>query len=409
MMHFKRILTLAIVSTYMLILPASADEISILRDQMQVMQAEMQAMRIEMASLKGLEPSQLIKGPQVFRTKLPVQGIELGGEVEIEIVDTEDDVATGEPEQHMQIDKVRLELEVQINEDMRFEADIDFADGGVDLDEYYFIFQNLPLNSTLQVGLDDRFFKGPRGTERYPLAANAFWRDEELGLLWEAEVNDVYIAFSLSQGLELDTRDIGEDDSTGDAYALIHDDSRGAAYNGFHEFSGGLGYEFDLGEAGQLEILAWGLISKLSNADKAFLTTSLNNYSSTDDDQTRIGLNFEYSIGSLGLAGQFIDARDGDFDRYAWYLQPTFDFTLPVDWKYGTEQQLLFRYGQLMIDNDATFNLPGTWDREEYTFALITQIAENMKLKTEYTIAEEETGARDINNNELMLQLEYQF
>jgi len=40
---------------------------------------------------------------------------------------------------------------------------------------------------------------------------------------------------------------------------------------------------------------------------------------------------------------------------------------------------------------------------------LITELAKNVKLKTEYYINDEKTGGRDVDNNELLVQLEFKF
>ena len=132
-------------------------------------------------------------------------------------------------------------------------------------------------------------------------------------------------------------------------------------------------------------------------------------YTSNDDDQYRIGTNFNYILGNFNFLTQYINAEDGDLDRYAWFVQPSYKVKLPWDWKYCKAHDLLVRYGQYRVDTTTAFSKPCTWDREELTFAVITDIVKNIQLKTEYSINDEDTGNGDVNNNELLMQLKVKF
>lgn len=50
-----------------------------------------------------------------------------------------------------------------------------------------------------------------------------------------------------------------------------------------------------------------------------------------------------------------------------------------------------------------------TWDREQHIVALITDVYKNIKLKTEYFMNEEKTGASRLANNEFLTHLEIKF
>ena len=69
----------------------------------------------------------------------------------------------------------------------------------------------------------------------------------------------------------------------------------------------------------------------------------------------------------------------------------------------------LIRYGRLNTDWTKSFSKPCSWDREMLIIALITELAKNVKLKTEYYINDEKIGGREINNDEVLVQLELKF
>lgn len=422
-----------VIFTLLMIKTTYADEFSELKEQMKAMQERMEIMqktinRLEaeraltkesvqtrqmeemQRKIENLETQASIsdEGQKTADLENIFHKIEWHGEVEWEFVDTMKDDSTGEAEPHFQLDKVRLEPEIQITEDIRFEADLDFDGSSAEADEFYFIFENLPFNSTMQIGKDDRFFKADKMTERYPLAGNAFWKDEEIGFLLETEHEPFYAALSWSQGLELDFKDVGEDD-TSDVYSLMQDDTRRSSFNGVKEVSIGVGIEKDIEDLGKIDVLVWGLYNQLSAADISFLKTNLNSYSVDTHDQYRAGVNVEYEIDHFSFVSQYIDAKDGQLERYAWFVQPSYKFELPFGWKYANDHRLLFRYGKLVVDSPKTFDKPVSWDRKELTFAVITDITKNFRLKTEYTIDEEKTGAGDVDNNEFVAQLEYEF
>jgi len=391
--------------------PSYADEISELKAQMKLMQKQMQAMQAKIEALETQAPqlAEATEGPKYLISKELLDKFELGGTVEMEFVNTQSDISTGESEPYLNFDKVCLQPAIQITEDIRVEAALDIEEGGANLDEAYFIFSNLPFNSTVQIGKDDRFFKAGIYTERYPLASNAFWRDEETGILIKTEYEPFYGALSWGNGLELAFVSPGKDASNGDAYDLMQDDGKSSDYTGMKQVAGGLGFKQELGKLGKIDILGWGLRSELSSDDISFLQTNLSDYTSSDDDQYRFGINASYDFADLNLTGQYVDAEDGELDRSAWFIQPSYKFELPFDWKYCKEHRFLLRYGELDVDNTAAFTRPATWDREELTVGLISDITKNLIAKLEYTWDDETTGNGDVNNDELVMRLEYAF
>jgi hypothetical protein len=172
----------------------------------------------------------------------------------------------------------------------------------------------------------------------------------------------------------------------------------------------GLGIEMELGMAGKLDVQGFYYHGELSEADTKFLNKNLSGYDSDKDDQYRYGVNVDYTFQNFNLFFQYIKAGDGDLDRYAWYLQPSYDLHLPWGWNYFSSHTFLLRYGRLNLqDIEPVFSDSLTWDRQEITLAMISEIFNNLKLKAEYTIDDEDTGNGEVNNNELLIQLEMKF
>ncbi|MBU0649524.1 YbaB/EbfC family nucleoid-associated protein, partial [Patescibacteria group bacterium] len=394
---------LFIACIFYLVPAAQADEVSEVKEQMKAMQEQMKAMQKKIEALEAQAPEAAVAGPRFAQSMEMVEGFKLGGEAAMFFTDIQKDGSTNEPEPHFGLDKICLLPAIQITEDISVEAALDIEEGGANLDELYFIFENMPLDSSLTVGKDDRFFKTKRFTERYPFAGTAFWRDEEIGILWETESDPFYTALSWSQGLELNTGNFNQDGS----YDIMQDDGKNSNHGGIRQVSAGLGFAKELGESAKIDILGWGLYSKLSSADITFLKSNLTAYTSNDDNQQRLGANLTYEIGNFNIVTQYIDAEDGKLDRKAWFIQPSCKVELPVDWKYCKDNRFLVRYGELKVDNTESTGSTCTWDRTELTLAILTDIANSLVLKTEYTIDDEETGAGDVNNNELLIWLEY--
>jgi hypothetical protein len=251
------------------------------------------------------------------------------------------------------------------------------------------------------------FLKPDIKTERYPLAATAFWRQEETGIFLKSRFySPFYLNLSYCNGLELDDKKTGEDNS----YKIIGVDKRNKDFSDQMELGLGLGADLYSGKFGMLDVLGFYFSGDLSDADIAFLNKKVSGYNSTESALYRYGINLDYSIEEFNLFLQFIRAEDGALNRYAWYIQPSCKFNLPWDWRYFNSHTLLVRYGRLhLMDIDEVFGDPLTWDRDELTLAFIPEIYKNIKLKAEYTINTEETGNGKIDNNEFLIQLELGF
>lgn len=134
--------------------------------------------------------------------------LRLGGKLEINFVDTENEEdpifggPTDNPDPHLLFDRLRLEPVIDVGRGLEVAGQIDLVpeDGSSLLKEGYASYRFRAdefwediwwLRSSVQIGLDDRFIHiGPaaRVTESYPLIGSAFWREEEIGIIWEARL-----------------------------------------------------------------------------------------------------------------------------------------------------------------------------------------------------------------------------
>ncbi len=408
---------------------ARGDELSDLKKHLEVLQRQIEEQarqmgqmqrRIEELEAQGAariqspeEVAERITATEEKLEKPPKGGLlslkdarfEIGGELELEFVNTQDDTSISEPEPHFQLDKFVLSPRIHLADNVALNADIEMTQSDITVCVATLNFSDLVFDSELKIGLDSRFIAASRKTEAYPLIGNAFWRDEEIGVTWSMERKPFYGVLSVSQGLELDTKAVGEDNS----YRMLQDNTLLGSYGGVKEVGVGLGVVKELGRGGAVDVLGFGYFNELSDADIAFLKSNLSSYNSNEERQCRTGLNLKYDLGNFNFFTQYITARDGDLSRYGWYVQPSYKVTLPVGWKYFKTHDLLVRYGRYNVNTPKAFSLPATWDREELLFAVITDVMQNVKLKTEYSINDEKTGNGAVRNDELLMQLEVSF
>ncbi|MDD4294125.1 MAG: hypothetical protein PHP69_01265 [Candidatus Omnitrophica bacterium] len=330
---------------------------------------------------------------------------QIGGEVELEFVKTKNHASINEDGAHFQLDKVVLSPKVNFTEDIFFYGNFEFYSDSSSVESAYLQFDNLPGDSFAQVGIKKRFMEPDRKTERYPLAGNAFWRDQTAGIFLGGDLEPFYWRFSYTNGYELQEKSATEDASL----KIFHDDLRTAEYSDLGEAGIGLGIKKDLGAAGKFDILGFSYFSELSPEDETFLESKISGYGSDDKKQYRYGANLSYSIKGLNLLVETIKAKDGDLDRSAWFVQPSYKIKFP-DRKFFTAIEPLFRYGRLNVDTQAVSGNSLTWDRQEFTFALIADVYKNIKLKTEYTIDKTDEGLDGKKSyGEFVSQLEIKF
>ena len=367
------------------------------------------------------------------------ESITLGGELEIEYVDTQNynhplAGATDEPNPHLQIDHLRLIPRVRFTREIYGQAQLNFNSRRSRLKEAFVTFDRLdigPVRSRAKLGLDDRFMKPNRRTENYPLVGTAFWRDETIGLFWRSRVGKrseasgrFSLHLSVANGYSLNFREIGEDEGVTTPSNILHEDRNESDFGGSPEWGIGLEYEKNVEGVGDLELITFAYFDEVSDTDVAFLqsfnTFSLVGgpaYTSNARHRQLLGAQARFRRDGFRVLGHVTEGIDGKVNRWGWYVESSYEFEfkepLLFD-KYLHRVQPFVRYGRLDIQVDgvpANPALPLTWDRDRWTFAVISRITRrNVRLKVEYTLNGETTrGIGSVDNNELIVQLELRF
>jgi hypothetical protein len=367
--------------------------------------------------------------------------IKISGKVEFEYRDVEREEnyygnSTARPEGQFQLDKARLRIDAHLTRDLDGVLKLNAKESNARIKEAYLRWENLPLDSRLRIGLMPRFWRPSRLTESYPLPGTAYWRDRTLGIEWKWKYNPIFGHLAVYNGLPLGERPIGEDDS----FPILQDDFNNLDFNQNKDLAAGLGFDQDWGGWGRTDLLLFGSVGKISSEDQDFLmhtfypvplpgTMSIDGYPDTeDDDRTRLGVSGRYRWRGLRLFGQYIDSEDGALDRDGWYTEASYKFSIP-EWKYFHSLRPLLRYSELNVDTQPNPFQPLSWDREQWTLALISEVHDNVILKAEYNWNDENTGigswdfglfpdrlpftqyshSSDINNNEFLLHLLWRF
>ena len=335
--------------------------------------------------------------------------IRLGGELEVEFRDTQKDNGISDSHARFQFDKFVLKPEVSFKDaNISLKGEIEFKEDEAFFAEGGVYFKNLPLNSKIFVGLEDRFIGISRKTESYPLLGTVLWRYEQLQINWEAELSPFYWGIAFGEGLRLGTKQVSEDPS----YKMLADKRNVSHKTGHPEYGVKLGVKPDIGNLGTIDVLGFGFWGKLSDDDKAILSSKLPNYNSTSDKMRRYGgravYNYKFDkLRKLTLVGEYAQLEDGKLKRDGWYLQASHKWKFKRT--YFKSFEPLIRYGRFDADWEKSFSKPCSWDREMLTIALITELARNVKLKTEYYINDEKTGKEEVDNDEFLVQLEFKF
>ncbi|MGC9326904.1 MAG: hypothetical protein ACP5I1_04660 [Candidatus Hinthialibacter sp.] len=341
------------------------------------------------------------------------ESFRLGGRVQFEFFDSENETLlpsarTEYPEGTFHTDELAIYLDADFKNKIRLYTRYDIEGEDQGLVEAYADFEELPLYSELRVGLQKRFFRPGRYTETYPLTGIAFWRSRVLGATWKTQYDPFYTYLSVTNGTELDDRRLVEDDSA----RMISDDDTEYDANGNKEVSLGVGLDFDFNQYGRLDLMGFGLTGELSEDDVTYLQTDVPGYGfSTDDDKELAGVNVEYKIDEWDFFAQAIGGRDGEMERFSWFTELSYKFNIS-GMRYLDSIRPLVRYGELdtnMTPQAYMRNGSLTWDREQWLFAVIAELVNNVNFRAEYALNEEDTGGPGANNNEILFQLELEF
>ena len=245
--------------------------------------------------------------------------LEIGGELELEIIDSERDGRTmtdsagdaikgtnnNNPFQRMSLDKIVITPKVRFDSDILFKADIEFGpDKPVKLDEAWIKISGLPLNSWITFGQEDSFIHVSRKTESYPILGHAFWQDEDLGVFAGGTQGPVYWRFSVTNGRRLADRQAGEDD----VFPITTDDDDNGENNGNKQIGIGLGLNHAFKAGHSINLLPFWYTADLSSKDVSYLNKITNYTGGSDDTQSRYGVNLDYVLGGFSFFSQYLMA-----------------------------------------------------------------------------------------------------
>ncbi len=354
--------------------------------------------------------------------------LEFGGELRLDMIVPE------EAESYVEMDQVELDIKALLAEGVYTQGTFQITKTGDDdfkisVPEWYTRFSL--GNHWLKMGLTPRFIApgdldlGSHRTAGHPLISTAFWRDEQhnitLGGMIPGAMGEWRYRLSYGSGLRLADRrpgdhrfdytyvwcvDDGEYVGIGDE--MLHDDDH-------HRIDGdeiglGLGYRHHFYPEATLDLVGFGIWSRIPGDERPALYRLVG--WPQENDQQRLGVRVVYEAevpaGEMLLMAGFIAAEDGKLDRDAWFLQASHEFEFPaplIGDRFLTAVEPLIRYGHYNVDVVKYFIDPLTWDRQQLTLALLTDLVDNVSLRIEYDINTEDTGGREIENNEFRVQL----
>lgn len=328
---------------------------------------------------KGLE--KMIKDvveEEYSRGIITIGGAELrlGGKLELNFIDTQSERRsflggpTDNPDPHFRVDELRIEPVIDVGKGLEVEAQIDFIpeDGETLLKEAVVAWDydvDWWLESDAQLGLDDPFIHiGPsdRLTESYPLIGTAFWRDEELALIWKVRVGDkrgaprpkkkgagkrreplreeftrstdydafdfsnnpgeINLLFSIGNGYTLDDKAVTKDSGT--LQRIIQDGREVESNLSLRDIGLGVGYERDFNNLGEIGALLFYYEDELNEDSVQVLQQGLTlidgltglpvrGYGSSEANyRRRVGITANYHLEAYHLLSSFMDTWPGD-------------------------------------------------------------------------------------------------
>lgn len=328
-------------------------------------------------------------------------------------VENETELPSGIPENPdgtFTLNDFRLQLEADFTNGVEFVSKFDTShtDGDSALVEAYVDFTDLIVSTEIRAGLQPAFWRPNRLTKYYPIGGRAFWANRDLGVTWKGDWDPINVYAGVANGLPLDNKSLGEDGSN----EIIGTDVDELDFDGAREFSAGVGYEFDFTDYGKLNLLGFGVFGQLDENDLDFLRVRVPGYGISQSDNRRWwGVNLEYDIASWDFFAQAIGARDGELERFSWFAEGSYKFDVE-NMKFLQSIRPLVRYSSLDTNLTARpFSFGGsfTWDREQWMFAVISELTDNVFFRTEYALNLEDTGGPDSSNNEVLLLLTVEF
>jgi hypothetical protein len=250
---------------------------------------------------------------------------------------------------------------------------------------------------------------------------------------------DLY--FSLSNGAELDSNEVGFDRAAFND--IVQDDRNVVDDLSLREVGVGLGYRRISRSLGEVELLGFYINDELSDESLDFLGQELTirdlatgapiaGYGdSLSTIVWRYGGTVEYRLPAsllwgpsesirpkdgLRLQGQWIAARDGDLHRTGWGAHAGYRYSFPrpllLD-RYFRNVETVVAYSDLRNDLATSPLLAGSWDRRQVLLGFLVEVSGNVNLDVEYSFQFEKTGANasasSVDNNELLVEVVVRF
>ena len=133
------------------------------------------------------------------------------------------------------------------------------------------------------------------------------------------------------------------------------------------------------------------------------------------------GGRLDYDIAGLHLRGEYVEGKDGLLSRYGYYGEGSYTIAAP-SFLHSKSLSFLGRHGVLrlrpaenedgLIASWAYLSEAMSWNRQMTTLSLMLKINENLALKAEYYILDEETGSDSepsVKDDQALLQINFQF
>jgi len=352
-------------------------------------------------------------------------GLQFGGEVEINYINVEgkggfsnqdltyQKVKNRSP--HVVIRKAVFSTRVYYTDFFTYQIEFAFNDNKALVDKHYARLIIPKIRTLFELGKNRPMIAIKRRTGAYPLIGTAFWKGREYHLTSNTQVS---IAKNLSTNFGLSVamkRALGSDDAGQDKSfkMIVYDD---------YDVKDGQTTEFGVNarvDFSGLYAQGWYYFSELiDDFDwKIQLSQTLSGYDALGDktDKThywyggRVGL----ELGNLSARAEYINGQDGNLPRWGYYGEGSYKFDVSGFIPIRTLRPLV-RYGELKIDKLApVLGETESWDRQMTTLALITDINENIWLRVEYYLLDENTGGEPpedkVDDDQLVVQLEFRF
>ena len=335
--------------------------------------------------------------------------IKIGGEVEMEFIDVEGPggfsnrdltiqrVKTRSP--HMRIDKAVLAARVDYGENFYYHVEFRFGDFAANVDKHYARLNVPSMNTRFELGKDRPMVGTSRQTEGYPLIGTAFWKGREYHLTGLTDYdlgNNVQLFSGLSFAMK---RPLGTDDAAEDKSfkMMVYDDhinKDGATF----EYGAMAGLKA-FGFTGQGWYYASELIDDFDWKTQLGGLPGYDNIADQHNDGNQADLTHFWYGGRIGfdkwnthLRAEYISSEDGLLPRDGYYVEGSYRFNQPKFLPIKNIEPIV-RYGELNVHrHDNVLGDPETWDRKMTTLGLLTRITDNISVKIEYYLLDEDTG-----------------